>query len=139
MQPWTIALPSTLTIMEADQYLELTHQVSLPVVDSAGHLVGICHRKATSGSLLSDSVTEVTESDIQSFPMDTPFTELCTFFENGGEEYAAIHDGDKLAGYVTRDSVASLMDAIHHDTFADRLSDLTTSDYLRVRDSRFFA
>lgn len=141
MTPCTLAVRGEESLSYAAALLKRSPQPALPVVDTAGRLVGLLLAEELSSSISARSekdrtVADAMSGDAPTFDEFATFASLRDFFTQDSRSVAAVTRGGRPIGLVTPDNLAALCQPLTADSFAPSCAESDSTDYLVVPDLR---
>lgn len=137
MIPCPVTLGPQDPLLVAVARFRRTQLVALPVVDSAGQLLGLLLEDTVFDELDEDrlhtaSAADIMLSDPPHFEETARFSQLLDFFARPSRPVAVITHHGRPTGLVTRNTLATLTTALSTESFVPEDDDQTAGDFLIV-------
>lgn len=139
MTPCTVFLKADESLSRAVELHERTRLEAIPVVDSAGQLLGLCQKDTAAVALKTDGehrlVHDAITTVVQRFDQRDDFPTLMQFFTHDPLALAVVVDDARPLGILNCDSLLALSRPVAPENLAAKRPCGDTSDYLRVPDT----
>jgi diguanylate cyclase (GGDEF)-like protein len=139
MTPCTVFLKADEPLSRGVELLERTRLDAIPVVDSAGQLLGLCQKDKAAAALQTDgerpSVGDAITTVVQRFDQRDDFATLMQFFTQDPLALAVVVDDGRPLGILNCDSLLALSRPVTRESLVAKSCCGDTNDYLRVPDT----